>query len=263
MEHLGIQTELLFHRINGEVQTTADYIIVRTPSAPDYYFGNAIILKNSAGLVDKFRLEADFLKLVRVSPAIKHRTFIWPEISEEIAPIEDYVENGYEYEQNIVLSASAAELISPSNPNRDVEIRRFQNDDWVAWTELSTQENTDYPDEEYKNHVKNQETVYRSMIDSGLGDWWGAFINGLQVAHLGLFFEDRTGRFQSVLTRPEFRGKNICRTLVHEVATEGFKRAERLVMIADTNYHAARIYESLGFRPRERMASLCWWPKSD
>ena len=87
------------------------------------------------------------------------------------------------------------------------------------------------------------------------------FWTGRQAGHLGLFFEDGIGRFQLVMTDPAFRNRGVCRTLVHSVARHGLNFATRLVMIADENYHAAGIYERVGFRPRERMASLCWWPK--
>jgi len=35
-----------------------------------------------------------------------------------------------------------------------------------------------------------------------------------------------------------------------------------LVMVADENYHAAKIYESIGFQPEEKQVGLDWWKKS-
>jgi hypothetical protein len=32
---------------------------------------------------------------------------------------------------------------------------------------------------------------------------------------------------------------------------------ETLVMVADESYHAAKIYESVGFAPQEKMYGLC------
>jgi hypothetical protein len=32
-------------------------------------------------------------------------------------------------------------------------------------------------------------------------------------------------------------------------------------MVADEDYHAAKIYETVGFRPTERQVSLDWWDK--
>jgi hypothetical protein len=37
---------------------------------------------------------------------------------------------------------------------------------------------------------------------------------------------------------------------------------EKLVMVADENYHAARIYESVGFKPVEKIYGVCWSDKS-
>jgi predicted GNAT family acetyltransferase len=81
------------------------------------------------------------------------------------------------------------------------------------------------------------------------------------VADLGLFVIDGVGRFQSVETLPEFRRRGICGTMVYQVANYGFERlgAKRLVMIADEFYHAAKIYESVGFRPTERQVGLEKW----
>jgi predicted GNAT family acetyltransferase len=61
-----------------------------------------------------------------------------------------------------------------------------------------------------------------------------------------------------VETHPEFRRRGICGTLVYESARHalGSLGAERLVMVADAHYHAARIYESLGFRPTERQLGV-------
>jgi len=35
-----------------------------------------------------------------------------------------------------------------------------------------------------------------------------------------------------------------------------------LVMVADETYHAAKIYESVGFVPAAKEHSAFWWPKS-
>jgi hypothetical protein len=38
---------------------------------------------------------------------------------------------------------------------------------------------------------------------------------------------------------------------------------ETLVMAADENYYAARIYEKVGFKPTERQAGLHWWDRAE
>ena len=56
-------------------------------------------------------------------------------------------------------------------------------------------------------------------------------------------------RFQSVETHPDFRGQGLAGTLVHEVSRYGFDQlgAHTLVMVADPDYLAIRVYRSVGF----------------
>ena len=105
---------------------------------------------------------------------------------------------------------------------------------------------------------------YRKMAQAGLGAWFGAFLENQLVADLGLFFEAGVGRFQQVETHPDFRRRGICGTLVYHSSRFGFEKMEArtLVMVADEHYHAARIYESVGFRPKERQVGLDWWDKT-
>ena len=60
-------------------------------------------------------------------------------------------------------------------------------------------------------------------------------------------------RFQSVETHPGFRGSGLAGTLVYDVSEFGFAEleAETLVMVADPNYAAIRIYGAVGFTASE------------
>lgn len=70
---------------------------------------------------------------------------------------------------------------------------------------------------------------------------------GLVPAGTGL------ARFQSVETDPDFRRRGLAGTLVHHVSEHGFAEleAETLVMVADPNYTAIRIYDAVGFTASE------------
>jgi ribosomal protein S18 acetylase RimI-like enzyme len=104
--------------------------------------------------------------------------------------------------------------------------------------------------------------VRRRLADQGLGNWYGAYIDDILVGDLGLFRDGTIARFQDVGTEVEFRRRGICGTLVYEVSKRALESddIETLVMVADENYHAARIYESVGFVPTERHASACRYP---
>ena len=102
---------------------------------------------------------------------------------------------------------------------------------------------------------------YRKMSESKMGHWYGAFLQDQLVGDLGIFHDGELGRFQVVGTRPEFRRLGICQTLVYEAALWAQRdyQIDQLVMEADAHYHAAKIYESVGFRPAEKSYALSWW----
>jgi predicted GNAT family acetyltransferase len=99
---------------------------------------------------------------------------------------------------------------------------------------------------------------YRAMMDAGLGAWFGAFLDGRPVADLGVFIDGDVGRYQAVGTHPDYRRRGLCGTLVHHAAQHAFRTwgVKTLVMVANPEYHAARIYESVDFRPTERQVGL-------
>ncbi len=96
------------------------------------------------------------------------------------------------------------------------------------------------------------------MCEKGLGEWYGIFIKNQMVADMAVFFVDCVGNFQDVETIPEYRKQGICGSAVYKIAKHLFqsKRVHTMMMIADENYHAARIYESVGFKPSEKSVCL-------
>ena len=102
------------------------------------------------------------------------------------------------------------------------------------------------------------------MVQSGLGCWFGGFLGSRMVASLGIFRDGDVGRYQIVSTHAEFRRRGICGSLVYLSARHAFEEMglTTLVMVADEDYHAARIYESAGFIPSEKILGVCWWDKA-
>jgi len=95
----------------------------------------------------------------------------------------------------------------------------------------------------------------RRLVDAGYGAWWGAFEDGRLSASMGLFTASPgLARFQNVKTHPDARGRGLAGTLVHRVSRYGFDElgARTLVMVADPDYLAIRIYRSVGFADTER-----------
>jgi ribosomal protein S18 acetylase RimI-like enzyme len=151
--------------------------------------------------------------------------------------------------------------------NRNVEIRTLRTDsEWREATECQISGNsTEYESGTYRAFKESQMNAYRAMAEKGMGHWFGAYLGGRLVGDLGLFADGSVGRFQSVGTHPEFRRQGICSTLVYESARHAFQEmgVADLVMVADEDYHAAGIYQSLGFAPSSREYSALWWQRPE
>ncbi|MFP3588372.1 hypothetical protein SCB29_32740 [Paraburkholderia sp. SIMBA_055] len=63
-DNLGLATDLLLHTEIGMVESRDDYIVVRTPDAPEYFFGNMLVLQQRPAASDLKLLEHDFGQLV-------------------------------------------------------------------------------------------------------------------------------------------------------------------------------------------------------
>jgi hypothetical protein len=260
-DNLGLVTDLLLHAETGIVESKDDYIVVRTPESPDYFDGNMLILPRRPAGSDLHRLEDDFARLVGAPPLIAHRTFGWDETEHGVADLSAFVDRGYEATICRVLAAQP-EHIRAVTLNASVDVRRFETDaDWDIWTRMQLADMPNPTDGASLRYMAYQQAAYRKLIARGLGDWWGAFIDGEQVGSLGLFFLDGVGRFQSIVTRDQDRNKRVCKTLVSQVIRLTAGRSDRLVMVADEAYHAGKIYEALGFEQRGRIGSLCLEPR--
>jgi ribosomal protein S18 acetylase RimI-like enzyme len=158
----------------------------------------------------------------------------------------------------VVLSTHAVH--PPPKVNDDIAIRPLETHaEWQAALELEVLCRDEGEEAAgYRTFIERKVAQYTQMITAGIGRWFGAFVDGKIVAHMGLFVEDGIGRFQSVKTHPVYRRRGICGTMVHDVARRGLEEmeAQTLMMIADAEYHAARIYESVGFKPTERIVGI-------
>jgi ribosomal protein S18 acetylase RimI-like enzyme len=261
-DNFGLATDLLLHTETGMVESRDDYIVVRTPDAPEYFFGNMLVLQQRPSASDLKRLEHNFAQLIGTPPLIAHRTFAWPESADSVVTLGEFVEQGYDATVCRVLVAHPNDIL-PVATNSSVKVRPFaMQQEWDDWSRMELADMPNPTDITSQRYMAHQQRAYRSLIDRGLGNWWGAFIDDEQVGSLGLFFLDGIGRFQSVITGAQHRNRNVCKTLVTEVIRLAAGRSDRLVMVADETYHAGAIYEAMGFRRQGRVASLCQEPRN-
>jgi ribosomal protein S18 acetylase RimI-like enzyme len=243
-----------------------DHLIVRSPSNPHHWEGNMLVFDDAPAAGDGERWEAAFDAAFAGEPGVRHRTFYWDRTDgEEGAAASELQARGYRLERDVGLIASPDELTAHPRANHEVEIRRLDPaaDDalWEGTIAVALANNAEdpSPDPDYELFLRSRQAERRAVFTAGRGAWYVALDpgDGSVVAGCGVIATGPRGRFQAVDTAPSHRRRGIARRLVYEAGRDAATRfaLSRLVIVADGEYHALGIYESLGFRPRERVCS--------
>jgi RimJ/RimL family protein N-acetyltransferase len=258
LESRGLATDLMLASMAGSVVDGDDYIVVRTASCPAYWWGNFILFPQPPTRGRELEWEAVFDREVACMPGIGHRHFAWDTLDGSVGDASGFIERGYELGQSIFLMARKVHR-SPRHAAGAV-VRAIQGDDeWkhvldLQLASIDPSRNT----ESYRSFLASQVARNRRLVEAGHGKWFAAFHRSRCVATMGVFVRDGLARCQSVATRPEFRRQGYCSTLVHDVCDHAFDamQASEIVILTDSRNPAARVYESVGFRVEERVASL-------
>ncbi|MDA8792034.1 GNAT family N-acetyltransferase [Bacteriovoracaceae bacterium] len=266
IKSLIIQTDLIFAKFAGSIEYRSDMAIIRTPSNPRFHWGNFIVFKNPPKIDDCQNWKRIFDQEFDYYKGPHHYTFVWDidgsETSCDKEIIKAFEKYEFDYEDSIALSCS--ELNAPKQLNHEIKIREIKTEsEWQEVIKLQIL----CGDEKYKKNGTyekfkiDQFKNYRKMYEADLGFWYGAFIGETLVADLGIFHSRNLARYQSVETHPDYRNKGICGTLVYQSSLMLLKHfnIDQFVMVADPNYHAARIYENVGFKNVEKIESFSWW----
>lgn len=263
IKSLGIKTEMIFHRFDSMIEDRGTYIAVKTPQNPNFYFGNLLIFPDAPRIGSLAEWQEIFRTEFADIPEVKHFTFMWDTSDEGIGHVEEFERAEFKVEHSVVLTAS--KVHPPKKMNSEVSIRPITTDsEWHEVTESQIRsKSADYDEATYRPYKELQMARYRTMSEQGLGHWFGAFMNEVLVADLGIYSDGTLGRFQSVETHPDYQRQGICGRLVYESAQFAFDKMgiTKLVMVADEHYHAAKIYESVGFIPTSKEYAAFWWKK--
>lgn len=251
---LGFRTDLLLLELGGsEFRDTGEYVVVRTPENPGFWWGNDPLYRTPFAPDDtKLRLD-DFH---REFPDAKHVAFGIDSTDGDAGAVDELTAAGFEIEPNVVMTAER--VVPPPRPNEQATYRFLtSDDDWeqVYQQSLACAEMT--VDDDYKEFTRRKLVAKRAVVDAGNGKWFGAFDGDRLQSSLGLIFDGSgLGRFQNVQTSPEDRGRGLAGTLVHHASTYGLTQARQLVMVADPEYLAIRIYRSVGFADTETQLQI-------
>jgi len=255
LRSLGYRTDAFITGFDGEVVTRDRYTVVRTPSNPQFRWGNYLIYPDPPRAEDVPLWTQDFAREI---PGTPHVLLGWDRPDGAAGAVDAFVAEGFTVDRTVVLTASA--VVRPPRWAADVAVRPLvEAADWRGAAQVIVQAFAPirYGSlEDLEAFADKQIARYRAMAERGFGTWYGAWVSGALAGTLGLVFLDDVGRFQTVATDPAFGRRGVCSTLVHAAASAGLTRARTLVMAADASYHAARVYESVGFTPAEHLVAV-------
>ena len=248
VQSLGHRTDLALLRLGGsEVDDRGDCLVVRTPHNPNYWWGNFLLLQGvppraeTATWLDRFAAEL---------PEARHVAIGFDGRTGGLEDLSGFAEVGLSCEASTVMSATSVH--EPPRPNRVADFQALSSDeDWAQSLELFVA-CSDPPDfgAEHRAFAERKVATNRALVEDGHGGWFGAFLDGRLVSQMGLLAASPgLARFQAVETHPDARGQGLAGTLVHHVSRFGFEDlgAQKLVMVADPDYVAVRVYRSVGF----------------
>jgi ribosomal protein S18 acetylase RimI-like enzyme len=252
---LGYRTDLAILALEGsQVTDRGDHLVIRTLSNPDYWWGNFLLLRDlkpGSGGGWMARFAAEF-------PDAQHTALGLDEPG--VRAVDPGELAGMTMERNAVMTATSVH--APPHPNTEAVFRTLEGDaDWQQSLELTAAVYAGEPGGD-AGFLTAQLAAKRALTEAGHGAWSGAFLDGTLVSQLGLItVESGLARYQSVETHPAARRRGLAGTLVwHAGATALTGGTRTLVMVAEPDDAAIRVYRSVGFTVTEHQLSFIHQP---
>jgi ribosomal protein S18 acetylase RimI-like enzyme len=245
---LGFRTDLMLRRLAGAaVDDRGDHLVVTTAANPGFWWGNFLLLpgpqQDIGPWIDTFR---------RAFPEAQHVAIAVDGIDGTTGDT-----TGLEAEVDVVLTATR---FPPRAPAPYQKIRTLASDeDWAQAIDLQLVCHGEQPSPTHRLFVERRVAEERALVEAGHGHWFGAFPDGTLRSALGII-TDGSGiaRYQNVETQPEFRRQGLATQLVYEAGVHALAHlgVETLVIVADPDDEAVRIYRAAGFQDREQQVQL-------
>ncbi|MHC4553355.1 MAG: GNAT family N-acetyltransferase [Planctomycetota bacterium] len=254
---------LLKDRQTAQITDKSSYIVVRTPNRPDFFWGNYIIMP-SAPTTDVYE---HWLTIFESEIGPKSKTgfvaITWDGNGQQ-GDTDQFTDKGFELQTSVILSASCVHAPPKTNPH--VTIRPLQTEsDFEQTIDVHFTPNWEYSsDEDQILFLQDSIKDFRKRVDTGNTISIGAFLDNKLTAVVEMYYNNTLCVLDSVATHRDYRRQKICSTLTYYASQYALTQlnCQTLALEADAEYHAAAIYESIGFQPTEKLYRLQWCSKS-
>jgi ribosomal protein S18 acetylase RimI-like enzyme len=254
LRSLGLATDLELAKTRGQVIDRDGYLVVVTRDDPSYYLGNLLVLPAAPQVGEVAYWTRKFATELGGDPAIRHVALRWDGIHGDTGATEELTGAGFLVEVLQVMTATAV-TAAPV----DLELRVLEARELPATAELEYAIG-DRHDDSFRRFLHRRAAWKQNLVGTGRATFWGAFDGEALVASLGLVPLGTRARYQDVQTAISHRKRGIASALLATAARAS--EATELVIVAEPNSAAARVYERVGFRTIERVGSACRYPAS-
>jgi GNAT superfamily N-acetyltransferase len=254
---VGLATDLELAATRGTIDDRGGYLVVATPDDPTYYFGNMLVLPAPPQVGEVGYWSRKFAEELGRDPAIRHVTFRWDGIAGDVGAADELAAAGFKVEVSQVLSARTINA-----PRVELDVRPLAAREVTQTAELEYAD-ADRHDEAFRQFLLRRAVWKQSLVATGKAMWFGAFDRGVLVGSLGLVALGTRARYQDVQTAATHRKRGIAAALLAAAAREVLPSIQELVIVAEPDSAASRVYERIGFRAIERVASACRYPGVD
>jgi hypothetical protein len=255
IKHLGLKSSFIAGQLSSLITHKAGYSVVRTPSRPDFFWGNYLIFhekptqNNSLEWIDCYKGEFDLNKQ-------RFMTITWD--SSDKGDLSELVKLGFELETQEVLILE--KIVKPEKMNTSIVVKIIESDS--DWKQVKrTQWIHDWPLKEAQlPFLESKISAFRDLQNKNCGKRFGAYIGDKLVGDLGIYYQGKIARFSSVCTDKDYYNQGVCRTLVYSSIAQFQKiyDVDHFVMQATETEYAKNIYKKLGFTLWGYSHDLTW-----
>ncbi|WP_078870889.1 GNAT family N-acetyltransferase [Streptomyces caatingaensis] len=258
LKSLTLQSDLLILGNSADVTVTDEWISVSTPALPRLRIGNAIVFPTPPSLED-VPAWTRRLELAVGQSAARYGRIVWEGGPAEANAYRAFKDAGFEpYDSLSMIATSLMEGAGATGTPTEV----VQSD--AQWQELldfhlRVNRVTGSLDREF---LAARLDLYRVESKAGNGAWFTAHADGCVVGCCGIALGHGFARLQGLEVMASHRRVGVGLALVSFASQWALQHdgVRRLVSVVDPDYHARRLFESVGFQAYDL---LCGAVRSD
>jgi hypothetical protein len=169
VKSLGYRTDLIFPRFDGILIDRGEYLVVRSPLNPTFYWGNFLLFARPPRPGDFDTWRDLFARELGRPPTTRHVALAWDSPEGEQGFVEPFIHAGFNLERSVV--QVTRKLALPAHAATDVTVRTLSTEAEFAHVVEQQVQSRDEGHEEggyraFRTHMMER---YRRMEQAGLG----------------------------------------------------------------------------------------------